>query len=102
MRGNDITMVILRLFNQLPEKKQREIMVWKNDLPPRGWIIYFSCFKEPKTIKQMSIENGYSNFSALYHDYKGIPIIDWMLQKGYVKIARKEGRNIFYYSGDEK
>lgn len=98
MIGNNVTMVILRLFARLPRKKQREILDWKEDLPPRGWIIYFACMKEPKSLHQLSKELGYSGFSALYHQYKGVALIDWMLMKGYMKIHSKKGREIFFLS----
>ena len=89
---------ILRLFDSLPKKKKAEILRWKEDLPHRGWLIYLACIKEPKSIKQISKENGYSGFSALHHRYKGVTLIDWMLERGYVKLHSKKGREIFYKS----
>lgn len=65
MKGIHVTLVVLKLFQRLPKKKQREILAWKNDLPPRGWIIYFSCLDKPKSLRSLSVELGYSGFSAL-------------------------------------
>lgn len=93
--------IILEMFSKLSEEKKKEVLNWDFDLCERGWMVYFACLQEAKSIKQMSKEFGYtkkSSISALYHDYQGVPLIDWMLNKGILKIERKERRNLFYRS----
>lgn len=97
----ELTKIIFELFSKLSEEKKKEVLSWDFDLGKRGWMVYLACLQEAKTIKQMTKEFGYtkkSSVSALYHDYHGVPLIDWMLNKGILKIERKEGRNLFYRS----
>ncbi len=71
--------------------------------PPRFWVIYLSCLEKPRSLKEISNEIGYKGLSALYHNYKGKPLVEWMMETKneghpFLRLAEKKGREIKYES----
>lgn len=63
--------------------------------PPRFWVVYLGCLGKPRTITEIAEVLGYSNPSSLYRPYKEKPLVDYMLEKGYLEL-KKEGKKMKY------
>ena len=67
-------------------------------IPPRGWILFLSCLEKPRSLKEVSKELGYKGQSAFSNRYEGKPLVEWMMDKGFLEFAGKKGREIKYSS----
>ena len=71
-------------------------------MPERGWTLYLSCLEKPRSLKEVSRELGYRGQAAFSNRHKGKPLVEWMMDNGFLEFAGKSGRETRYSSCIER
>ena len=67
-------------------------------MSPRAWVIYIYCLDKPRSLKKVAKLWGYDNQATLSNKYNGKPVIEWLLDRNFVKFHGKNGREVMFKS----